>query len=116
MSATCNFVFNQSNGLAVVVYSHYGRERRHSDLASALRHARRRMGDHPYFVRMAVSYLIKDFILDEVGFGIHASEKNDVDFIYFPAITINVSDRTVVDDTGIYTIDEFIEKYAKTRV
>ena len=45
MGARCTFVFKQSEDLAVALYSHWGEDSMHSDLAQALQHAVVRKGD-----------------------------------------------------------------------
>jgi hypothetical protein len=77
------------------------------DLAAALQHAAPRLGDESYYIRMAISYLIKDSILDETGYGIYACNPNDLGFMDHPVL-INLVDRTVEDDTGTHSIEEFI--------
>ena len=62
MGARVNFIFKQSDGNAVGLYSHWGEDSWAEDLALALQHAARRKGDESYYVRMAISYLIKDKI------------------------------------------------------
>ena len=67
MGARCTFVFKQSEDLAVALYSHWGEDSMYVDLAQALQHAAVRKGDNEYYVRMAISYLMQDSILDETG-------------------------------------------------
>jgi hypothetical protein len=107
MGARCTFVFKQSEDQAVALYSHWGEYSMYQDLAAALQHAAPRMGDDSYYVRMAVSYLIKDNILDETGYGIYACNPNDLGFMDHPVV-IDLVNRTVMDDTGIHPINDFI--------
>lgn len=75
MGARINYIFSEGEDQpAVVLYSHWGEDTWQEDLASALNHAAKRieMGDTPYAVRNIISYLIRDSILDETGFGIYA--------------------------------------------
>lgn len=78
----------------------------YEDLAAALSHAAPRAGDESYYIRMAVSYLLKDNILDETGYGLWACNPNNL-YVDHP-IVIDLVDKTVNDDTGTHTIDEFI--------
>ena len=115
MGARCTFVFKQSEDQAVALYSHWGEDTIYEDLAAALQHAapRLEMNDAPYATRMAISYLIKDNILDETGFGIYVCDPNNLGFMDHP-IVINLIDRTVEDDTGIHSIEEFINYHGLT--
>jgi hypothetical protein len=76
MGARCTFVFKQKEDLAVALYSHWGEDDMHRDLALALEHAAIRFKDVEYYTRMAVSYLLKDSILDETGYGLYACNPN----------------------------------------
>ena len=77
MGARCTFVFKQSEDLGLALYSHWGEYDMHRDLAAALQHAAPRSGDESYYIRMAVSHLLKDSILDETGFGLYACNPNE---------------------------------------
>jgi hypothetical protein len=115
MGARCTFVFKQSEEQAVALYSHWGEDSMYEDLAAALRHAAPRVGDQSYYVRMAVSYLLQHSILDETGYGLYACNPNDLGFMDHP-IVINLLDNTIQDDTGIHTIDEFVNYHASLKV
>jgi hypothetical protein len=107
MGARCTFVFKQSEDLAVALYSHWGEDSMHSDLAQALQHAVVRKSDNEYYTRMAVSYLLKDSILDETGFGLYACNPNDLGFADHP-ILIDLTNNTITDETGSHDIDSFV--------
>ncbi len=107
MGARCTFIFKQSDTQAVALYSHWGEDNMYEDLAMALQHAARRKGDESYYVRMAVSYLLKDSILDETGFGLYACNPNDLGFADHPII-IDLVNNNVEDDSGIHSIDDFV--------
>jgi hypothetical protein len=110
MGARCTFVFKQSKDQAVALYSHWGEYDMYEDLAAALQHAMPRieMRDHAYATRMAISYLIKDSILDETGFGIYACNPNDLGFMDEPII-INLVNNTVDSRVGgEHSIKDFI--------
>ena len=77
MGARVNFIFKQSDGNAVGLYSHWGEDSWAIDLALALKHAARRKGDESYYVRMAISYMLQYNILDETGYGITAFQYTD---------------------------------------
>jgi hypothetical protein len=107
MGARCTFVFKQSEDLAVALYSHWGEDGMHSDLAQALQHAVVRKSDNEYYTRMAVSYLLKDSILDETGFGLYACNPNDLGWADHP-ILIDLTNNTITDETGSHDIDSFV--------
>ena len=108
MGARCTFVFKQSEDLAIALYSHWGEDSMYQDLAQALQHAAVRSGDREYYVRMAISHLLKDSILDETGFGIYACNPNDLGFMDHPII-IDLTDNTIShDNVGHKDINSFI--------
>lgn len=107
MGARCTFVFKQSENQAVALYSHWGEDSMYQDLAAALRHAAPRSGDESYYIRMAISYLIQDSILDETGYGIYACNPMDLGFMDHPVV-IDLLSQTVEDSTGKHGIQEFI--------
>ena len=72
MGARVHFVFNDGTDSAVVLYSHWGADTWEHDLAEAIKYAEPRKGDTSYFTRMVISYLIKDELMSETGFGIYA--------------------------------------------
>ncbi len=115
MGARCNFIFKQKEDLAVVLYSHWGEDSLHEDLAMALQHAAPRIGDIEYYTRMAISYLLKDSILDETGFGISACNPNDIGFMDSP-ILIDLTNNTISDETGSHEIDSFINYHLPSSV
>ncbi len=115
MGARCTFVFKQSEDLAVALYSHWGEDSMHSDLAQALQHAAVRNGDTHYYTRMAISYLLKDSILDETGFGLYACNPNDLGFADHP-ILIDLTNNTITDETGSHDINSFVNYYSPSSV
>jgi hypothetical protein len=109
MGARCTFIFKQSEDLAVALYSHWGEDSMYQDLAQALQHAAVRSGDREYYVRMAISHLLKDSILDETGFGIYACNPNDLGFMDHP-ILIDLTDNTISHDNVDHkSIGSFID-------
>lgn len=114
MGARCTFIFKQSENHAVALYSHWGENTMYEDLAAALRHAAPRSGDESYYIRMAVSYLLQDSILDETGYGLWACNPNNL-YVDHP-IVVDLVDRTVTDDSGTHSIDEFINYHAVAAV
>jgi hypothetical protein len=117
MGARCNFIFKQSEDLAVALYSHWDADQMHEVLAQALEHAQPRiqMGDIPYATRMAISYIIKDSILDETGYGIYAMDPSDQGFLDQP-ITIDFTDMTVGNGEDWHSISDYINYHTLQRV
>ena len=115
MGARCTFIFKQSEDLAVALYSHWGEDSMHMDLAQALQHAAVRNGDTEYYTRMAVSYLLKDSILDETGFGLYACNPNDLGFADHP-ILIDLTNNTITDETGSHDINSFVNYHSPSTV
>lgn len=113
MGARCNFVFKQSEDMAVALYSHWDEDHMYELLAAALNHARPRiqMGDIAYATRMAISYIIKDQILEETGYGITAMDPSDQGFLDHP-ITIDFTDGTVGSGEEWHSINDFINYYS----
>ena len=109
MGARCTFVFKQAEDQAVALYSHWGEGTMYQDLAGALQHAspRIQLGDSSYATRMTISYLLQGSLLDETGYGIYACNPNDLGFMDHPVI-IDLTNKTVHDDTGTHSIDEFV--------
>ena len=116
MGARCTFVFKQSEDLAVALYSHWGEDSMHSDLAQALQHAVIRFKDTEYYTRMAISYLLKDSILDETGYGLYACNPNTrLDYMDHP-ILIDLTNNTISDETGTHSIGDFVNYHLPSDV
>jgi hypothetical protein len=81
------------------------------DLAAALRHAAPRKGDESYYIRMAISHLIQDSVMDETGYGIYACDPHDLGFMDHPVL-VDLSNSTVTDDTGTHSIEDFIRYHS----
>jgi hypothetical protein len=113
MGARCNFVFKQSQDMAVTLYSHWDEDHMYELLAAALQHAQPRiqMGDIPYATRMAISYIMKDQILEETGYGIYAMDPSDQGFLDHP-ITIDFTDMTVGSGEDWHSINDFINYHS----
>ena len=109
MGARCTFIFKQSEDLAVALYSHWGEYDMYTDLAQALQHAAPRKGDKEYYTRMAISYLLKDSILDETGYGLYACNPNTALDYMDHSILIDLTNNTIShDDVNHKDIDSFI--------
>ena len=116
MGARCTFVFKQQEDLAVALYSHWGEDDMHRDLARALEHAAVRKGDGEYYTRMAVSYLLKESILEETGFGLYACNPNTALGYMDHPILIDLTNNTITDETGSHEIDSFINYHLPSDV
>jgi hypothetical protein len=97
MGARINFVFKDGTDTSVVLYSHWGQDSWQIDIARALEHAKPRWTDSSYGVRMMISYLIQDSILDETGFGIYAINNAGSMDLGEQTVVIDFTNKTVTD-------------------
>ena len=115
MGARINFVFKDSDvaigepSSSVVLYSHWGQDGWEVDIAKALEHAKPRWNDSSYGTRMMISYLIKDSILDETGFGLYAINGTNYD-LGEQTVVIDFINKTVTDSVPVKW-DNFIQAY-----
>ena len=110
MGARINFIFKETtDGPSVVLYSHWGQDSWQTDLAAALDHARPRWSDSSYGTRMIISYLIKDSILDETGFGIYPVSGDNYD-LGEQTIVIDFTNQTITDNVPVKW-DKFVSCY-----
>jgi len=116
MGARINFVFKETtDGPSVVLYSHWGQDGWQHDIAGALEHARPRWQDSSYGTRMIISYLIKDSILDETGFGIYPVSGDNYD-LGEQTVIIDFTTKTVIDGGSIVNWDKFVAAYSPLSV
>jgi hypothetical protein len=112
MGARINFVFKETvDGPSVVLYSHWGQDSWETDIAAALEHARPRWNDSSYAIRMMISYLMKDSVMDETGFGIYAISGNNYD-LGEQTVIIDFITKTVDDNVSV-NWDKFIAAYGQ---
>ena len=115
MGARINFVFKDAEAAvgeptsSVVLYSHWGQDGWEVDIAKALEHAKPRWNDSSYGTRMMISYLIKDSILDEMGFGIYSIRGTNYD-LGEQTVVIDFVNKTVTDSVPVKW-DNFIQAY-----
>jgi hypothetical protein len=110
MGARINFVFKESiDGPSVVLYSHWGQDSWETDIAGALEHSKPRWNDSSYGTRMMISYLMKDSIMDETGFGIYSISGTNYD-LGEQTVIIDFINKTVVDNVPVKW-DKFIAAY-----
>jgi hypothetical protein len=108
MGARVVFTLIQADGLRLNLYSHWGETERFPNLAHALNASRPRWSDETYAARIIISNLIGPQWDQETGFGLWAS-KEDGDYGGdCPDITIDLVNKTVIDETGTHTFDNFI--------
>jgi hypothetical protein len=114
MGARINYVFKDGRDSSVVLYSHWGQSEWQTDIAAALLHAKPRWGDSEYGTRMMISYLIKDSLMDETGFGIYSVSGEDYD-LGDQTVVIDFTNKTVEDNVAV-SWDNFINAYARDLV
>lgn len=102
------YSIKQDKDLSVNLYSHWGGGNRFANLANALKAAEPRWNDTSYATRIIVSQLIGDDWAEETGFGLWASNSDGAYGGDHPDIEINLITKTVIDETGIHTFEDFI--------
>lgn len=102
------YTIKQDKDLSLNLYSHWGGYDRFEDLARALKAAEPRWSDSSYAARIIVSQLIGDQWNEETGFGLWASNEGGDYGGDHPDITIDLVNKTVSDETGIHTFEQFI--------
>lgn len=107
MGARTNFELQDFKG-SVWLYSHWGGDDKANDFSNALEHARPRWGDTSYAIRMVVSYLIKDDVLGETGYGLGSWEIGEEEY---DPLTANFIANTVSYEQEIFTFDEFVSRF-----
>lgn len=113
MGARTNFTFVTDTG-ALTLYSHWGGDSKMEDLAFALNKAmpRIKMGDIPYALRIAVSYLINDDWQSETGYGLFVGPEGGEE--QYEPVTVNFTNNTVTHGLTTQTIDKFINYFGLT--
>ncbi len=114
MGARINYVFKDGTDTSVVLYSHWGQYEWQTDIAGALQHAKPRWGDSQYGTRMMISYLIKDSLMDETGFGIYSIAEGSYD-LGDQTVVIDFVDKTVTDNVSV-NWDNFVKAYGRDLV
>ena len=103
MGARINFIFDDGSESLPVLYSHWGANSWNRDLSQAFDHAKARLGDEQYWVRMVISYLLKNELMSATGFGIYAISRAELsaDCFHDSVIHIDIHGRKVHElDTG----------------
>lgn len=114
MGARINYVFKDGTDTSVVLYSHWGQDSWQTDIAGALQHAKPRWGDSQYGTRMMISYLIKDNLMDETGFGIYSVAEGSYD-LGDQTVVIDFTNKTVEDNVAV-SWDNFVLAYSNSLV
>ena len=107
MGARTNFELQDAKG-SVWLYSHSGGDDKSMDFAKALEHARPRWGDTPYAIRMVVSHLIKDRLLDDTGYGLTSYEAGEESY---DPLTANFETKVVYYEQEFFTFEDFVAKF-----
>lgn len=79
MGARINFIFDDGSESLIALYSHWGADSWVTDLASAVKFAEPRRGDFSYWVRIVVSQLTKSATDSELGFGLFAISRDELE-------------------------------------
>jgi hypothetical protein len=107
MGARTNFELQDGIG-SIWLYSHSGGDDKSIDFAKALEHARPRWGDTPYAIRMVVSHLIQDRLLDDTGYGLTSYEAGEESY---DTLSANFVTNTVSYEQEVFTFEEFVAKF-----
>jgi hypothetical protein len=113
MGARINFVFKDGTDSSVVLYSHWGQDSWQTDIAATLQYSKPRWSDSAYGTRMMISYLIKDSLMEEYGYGIYSVSGTNFD-LGEQTIIIDFVNKTVSDlDNGGVPVEweAFINAY-----
>ena len=102
------YSIKQDKDLSVNLYCHWGGYDRFAALANALHAAEPRWNDGSYATRIIISQLIGDNWSQELGFGIWASNSDGAYGGDHPDIIIDLNDKTVTDETGTHSFEQFI--------
>ena len=106
MGARINYVFDDGTDAVTVLYSHWGQATWEDDLIAALDHAKQRHGDHSYFTRMVISYLINnaEAVLSDLGFGIYSIPRSEIVLgMYDQMVVLDLVNNKIKLDNGMST-------------
>jgi hypothetical protein len=109
MGARTNFELKDYKG-SVWLYSHWGGDTKANDLAAAINHAEPRWADTPYAIRMVISYLIKDNVMGDTGYGISSYECGEESYV---PISVDFVTMTVNYQDIIYSFEEYVKFFSK---
>lgn len=112
MGARINFVFDDGTDSLVNLYSHWGETDWENDLIGALIHAQPRRGDYSYFTRMVISHLMKDYVLDETGFGIYAISRSEIGSNFDKTVVLDLVNNTLTDLDNNKTVELYGKVFA----
>jgi len=108
MGARTNFELKDHKG-SVWLYSHWGGDNKSTDFARALSHAEPRWSDTPYAIRMVISYLIKDNLLGDTGYGITSYESGEESY---DPLSADFVSNTVSYEQEVFTFEEFVKRFS----
>ena len=108
MGARTNFELKDSQG-SVWLYSHWGGDNKSMDFAKALQHAEPRWGDVSYAIRMVISYLIKDNLMEDTGYGITSYESGEESY---DPLSADFVSNTVSYEQEVFTFEEFVKRFS----
>jgi hypothetical protein len=109
LGSRTNFELKDTKG-SVWLYSHWGGDSKVEDLAAALEHAKPRWGDVSYAMRMVVSYLIKDNLMSDTGYGLGSWEFGEESY---DPISVDFAIDVVTYRDTVYSFEEFVNIFSK---
>lgn len=85
-----------ADGEEVWFYTHWKGSELEKTVKSAMKRGEDRLSDSSYLARIIFSEMIKDSVMDTIGYGIDFEQHGDVDRV----ITVNCDRNTVTDFSG----------------
>jgi hypothetical protein len=113
MGARTVFTFETEPGEAIHLYSHSGGEDKINDLANAIDKARVRWSDETYALRIMISTLIGESWNREHGYGLWTQHRFEEEY---EPVSVHIRHKLVIVDEMTYDFDEFVSKFAGSRV
>ncbi len=106
MGARTNFTFRTETG-DLTLYSHWGGDSKHEDLAAAIEAAmpRVKMGDTSYALRIMISHLIGTDWDSQTGFGLFVGSEGGEES--YDPVTVDMINNTVTFDSVPYLSQSF---------
>ena len=86
-----NIALDYGVGNKIFLYTHWGAERLEDTVRAALTRGASRWDDPPYLARIIFSEMIRDEVMDTIGYGIAPYVMDDE----FPTIEVDLEKRTV---------------------
>ena len=107
MGARTNFSFRDGSGHAINLYSHWGGESGHQDLARALEKAEPRWKDISYGIKIAICQIIGEDWESETGYGLSVDTLGEEEY---DTLIVDFPNQTVSDGTFTWNFETFVKE------